>query len=78
MFFADTPLPLWKMYKRDVTFSMGTASVSPHLSKVLEMLRCGHIHPERLTTTSRWEDATQALLEPHMKPVIVRPRLHSS
>jgi len=75
IFFADTPLPLWEMYKRDVTFSTGTASVSPHLPKVLELLRCGHIHPERLITTHRWEDATSALLEPDMKPVIVRPRL---
>lgn len=75
MFFADTPLPLWEMYKRDVTFSMGTASVSPHLPKVLDLLRCGHIHPERVMSTHGWEDATEALLEPHMKPVIVRPRL---
>jgi len=76
MFFADTPLPLWEMYKRDVTFSMGTASVSPHLPKVLDLLRCGHIHPERVMTTHGWEDATEALLEPHIKPVMVRPRLH--
>ena len=75
MFFADTPLPLWEMYKRDVTFSMGTASVSPHLPKVLELLRCGHIHPGRVMTTHAWDDAPQALLEPDMKPVIVRPRL---
>jgi len=75
IFFSDTPLPLWEMYKRDVTFSMGTASVSPHLLKVLELLRCGHIHPERVMSTHIWEDATEALLEPHIKPVIVRPRL---
>lgn len=75
MFFADTPLPLWEMYKRDVTFSMGTASISPHLPKVLDLLRCGHIHPERVMTTLPWEDAPKALLEPHLKPVMVRPRL---
>ena len=75
MFFTDTPLPLWEMYKRDVTFSMATASVSPHLPKVLDLLRCGHIHPERVMSTRRWEDATKALLEPHIEPVIVRPRL---
>ncbi len=75
VFFSDTPMPLWEMYKRDVTFSTGTASVSPHLPKVLELLRCGHIHPERVMSTHGWEDATQALLEPHLKPVIVRPRL---
>jgi len=75
IFFADTPLPLWEMYKRDVTFSTGSASVSPHLPKVLELLRCGHIHPERVMTTHAWADAPEALLEPDMKPVIVRPRL---
>ncbi len=75
IFFADTPLPLWEMYKRDVTFSMGSASVSPHLPKVLELLRCGHIHPQRVMTTHAWADAPEALLEPDMKPVIVRPRL---
>lgn len=75
IFFADTPLPLWEMYKRDVTFSMGTASVSPHLPKVLDLLRCGHIHPERVMSMHPWEDATEALLEPHIKPVITRPRL---
>ena len=78
MFFADTALPLWEMYKRDVTFSMGTASVSPHIPKVLDLLRCGHIHPERLMSTHSWKDATEALLEPYMKPVIVRPRLLAS
>lgn len=75
MFFADTPLPLWEMYKRDVTFSMGTVSVSPHLPRVLELLRCGHIHPERVMTEHAWQDAPDALLLPEMKPVIVRPRL---
>ena len=75
IFFEDTPLPLWEMYKRDVTFSTGTASVSPHLPKVLDLLRCGHIHPEQVTSTHDWEDAPEALLESHMKPVIVRPRL---
>jgi len=77
IFFEDTPLPLWEMYKRDVTFSMGTASVSPHLPKMLELLRCGHIHPERVMTTHTPEEATEALLAPHLKPVIVRPRLHA-
>ena len=74
MFFADTPLPLWEMYKRDVTFSMGAASVSPHLPKVLELLRCGHIHPNRVMTRHSWDEAPLALLEPDMKPVMVRPR----
>lgn len=75
MFFGDTPLPLWEFYKRDITFSMGTASVTPHLPKALDLLRCGLIHPDRVITTHPWDDAPEALLEPDLKPVIVRPRL---
>jgi len=75
MFFADTPLPLWEMYKRDVTFSMGTASVKPHVPAVLELIRSGQIHPDRVMTTHDWETAPQALLEPDLKPVMVRPRI---
>ena len=77
MFFQDTPLPLWEFYKRDVTFSMGTASVTPHLPKVLELLRCGHIHPERVMTVYQAEDALEVLIQTDLKPVIVRPRLQS-
>lgn len=75
MFFADTPLPLWEFYKRDITFSMGTASVRPHLPAVLELLRQGRLRPDRVMTTHPWDDAPTALLEPDMKPVLVRPRL---
>lgn len=75
IFFADTPLPLWDMYLRDVTFSIGSASVTPHLPKVLELLRCGHIHPERVMTVYDWQDAPGVLAQDDMKPVIVRPRL---
>lgn len=45
MFFADTPLPLWEMNKRDVTFSTGTASVKPHVPAVLELIRSGQSTP---------------------------------
>jgi len=45
MFFADTPLPLWEMNKRDVTFSSGTASVKPHVPAVLELIRSGQSTP---------------------------------
>lgn len=75
MFFQDTPLPLWEMYKRDVTFSMGSVSVTPHLPRVLDLLRCGHIHPDRVMTRHPWDEAPEALLEPDLKPVLVRPKL---
>jgi len=78
MFFADTPLPLWEFYKRDITFSMGTASVRPHLPAVLELLRQGRLRPDRVITTHSWDDAPHALLEPDIKPVLVRPRLFAA
>jgi len=75
MFFGDTPMPLWEMYLRDVTFSIGLPSVAPHIPAVLKLASCGHIHPERLVQVVDWSDACEGLLEPHLKPVMVRPRL---
>lgn len=75
MFFGDTPLPLWEMYIRDATLAVGIPNVGPHIPRVLELARCGHIHPERLMTVHDWDDAPQALLEHDIKPVVVRPRI---
>ena len=77
IFFGDTPLPLWDMYMRDISVAIGLPSVGPYIPKVLELARCGHIHPERLMTVHAWEDAPSALLEPEIKPVVVRSRLFS-
>ena len=78
MFFGDTPLPLWEMYLRDVSFATGIPNVGPHIPKVLELARCGHIHPERVMTVHDWEDAPNALLSHDMKPVVVRPQIFAS
>ena len=75
MFFGDTPLPLWDLYTRDLSFSMGLASVGPRIQAVLELARCGHIHPGRITSVHDWEDAPHVMLEDHIKPVMVRPTL---
>lgn len=77
IYFQDTPLPLWEMFLRGVTVSLGLPNSGPHIPAVLELARCGHIHPERLITTHAWEDAPVALLGPDIKPVMVRPRLVS-
>ncbi len=74
MFFQDTPIPVWELYKRDITFSTGLASITPHLPKVLELLRCGHLHPELVMTPYDAEDAPEVLAQSDLKPVIVRPR----
>jgi alcohol dehydrogenase len=74
MFVGDTPMPLWEMYLRDVSFSIGLPSVGGHIPEVLKLAKCGHIHPERVMRVIDWSDACEGLLEPHLKPVMVRPR----
>lgn len=78
MFFNDQALPMWELYLRDVTLSIGLPNSKPHVPDVLELVRCGHIHPERLVTVHDYRDAPEALYSPDIKPVIVRPRLLSS
>lgn len=76
IFFQDTPMPLWKLCVRDATSSVDIPSLRPHLPRVLELLRCGHVHPERVTSRiMQWDDGAEALAEPSVKPVVVRPAL---
>lgn len=74
---TDTEIPFWDMYLRGVSMSFGLPNVGPHIPKVLDLARCGHIHPERLVTLYNAVDATSALLEPSIKPVLVRDKLLS-
>ena len=68
-------MPLWEMFLRDVTMSIGLPNAGPHIPAVLELARCGHIHPERMVTVHPAEDAPETLLAPEIKPVLVRSRL---
>ncbi len=75
IYFQDIPMPLWEMYLRDVSFSTGRPSVRPHIPDVLEMVRGGKTHPEHVTSRIiAWDDAADALVEPSLKPIVVRPR----
>ena len=78
MFFADTPLPLWEMYQRDVTVSVGAVSVTPHVPAVLDLLRLGRLRPELVISVHDAELAPQVLVARDMKPVLVRPRLNDT
>ncbi len=78
MFFADTPLPLWDMYQRDITLSVGAVSVTPHVPAVLDLLRLGRLRPELVISVHDAEQAPEVLLARDMKPVLVRPRLNST
>jgi len=75
MFFADTPLPLWDMYQRDVTVSVGAVSVTPHVPAVLELLRQQRLRPELVISVHDAEHAPEVLLARDMKPVLARPQL---
>jgi alcohol dehydrogenase len=54
IYFLDTPLPLFDMYLKDVTFRTGRPSVGPHIAKVRSLLADGRIHPEKLSETALW------------------------
>jgi threonine dehydrogenase-like Zn-dependent dehydrogenase len=75
MFFDLQPVPLWEMFVRDASLSIGLPSVKTHIHTVANLVKCGHLHPERLITIREEADAIEALCSPAIKPVIVRPRL---
>jgi len=79
IFFEDKPIPLWEMYQRDVTFSTGKPSTRPFIPAVLELCRCGQLHPERVVSkVIPWEMAAEGLVEPSLKPVVVRQPVYSN
>ncbi|WP_428343118.1 alcohol dehydrogenase catalytic domain-containing protein [Mycobacterium sp.] len=75
MFFQDVRMPVWEMYQRDVTFSTGFVSITPHVQHVLSLLERNRLHPQIFATTHEWDSAPDVLLEPHVKPVLTRPPL---
>jgi D-arabinose 1-dehydrogenase-like Zn-dependent alcohol dehydrogenase len=79
IFFQDTAVPMMEIYMRDVTFSNGRPSTRPHIPAVLELCRCGKLHPENVVSkVIAWDDAPEALLEPQLNPVIARQPILSS
>ena len=75
MFFKPELVPLSEMFFRDASISIGMPSVKPHIHEVCNLVKCGHLHPERLVTVHDESQAIDALLSAEIKPVIVRPRL---
>lgn len=73
--FDDPKIPLFSMYLRDVTFSVGLCSVRPHMPKVLDLVATGQCDPMSLTTVVSTEEAPDALVAHAGKVVVVRPRL---
>lgn len=75
--FDDPKIPLFSMYLRDITLSVGLCSVRPHIPKVLDLVRQRHCDPMAVTQVVAMEDAADALALNPGKVVAVRPRITS-
>jgi len=78
IFFENKPIPMWEMYRREVTFSTGRPSTRAAIPTVLELCRCGKLHPERVVSkVIPWDEAPDQLIEPSLKPVVARAPIFS-
>ncbi|MFJ9991836.1 zinc-binding dehydrogenase [Pseudomonas putida] len=74
--FEDPKIPLFGMYLRDVTLSVGVCNVRPHIPKVLDLVAHGHCDPLLVSpTVVSWEEAPEALVQPLAKCIMVRERI---
>lgn len=73
--FDDPKIPLFQMYLRDVTFSVGLCGVRPHMPKVIDLVRGGQCDPLALTRIVSCEEAPDALDHHPGKVVMVRERV---
>jgi threonine dehydrogenase-like Zn-dependent dehydrogenase len=73
---AGTSIPLWHMYLHGGTLSTGLANVRADLPDIMHTIQSGALRPELVTTLrAQWADATEALLIPTTKVILVRPSL---
>ncbi|MES2818926.1 MAG: alcohol dehydrogenase catalytic domain-containing protein [Pseudomonadota bacterium] len=74
--FEDPKIPLFGMYLCDVTLSVGACNVRPHIPKVFELVGSGRCDPLLVSpTVVPWQEATEALLQPLAKCIVVRERI---
>jgi threonine dehydrogenase-like Zn-dependent dehydrogenase len=74
--FEEPQIPIFGMYMRDVTLSVGACNVRPHIPKVLELVRDGHCDPMLVSpTVVSCEEAPEALIQPLAKCIVVRERI---
>jgi threonine dehydrogenase-like Zn-dependent dehydrogenase len=68
-----TPVPLFEMYTKGITFKTGMVHARPAMEPVLDLVREGRFAPERVTTrVVGWEEAPEALVDHFGKLVLVR------
>jgi threonine dehydrogenase-like Zn-dependent dehydrogenase len=74
--FDDPKIPLFGMYLRDVTFSVGLCNVRPHIPKVFDLVSSGRCDPLMVSpSVVSPDEATEALLNPLAKCIMVRERI---
>jgi alcohol dehydrogenase len=74
--FEDPKIPLFGMYLRDVTLSVGVCNVRPHIPKVFDLVGSGRCDPLLVSpTVVSCEEATEALVQPLAKCIVVRERV---
>jgi threonine dehydrogenase-like Zn-dependent dehydrogenase len=68
-----TPVPLFEMYTKGITFHTGRVHSRAVLPKVLELISDGRIRPEQVTSAVvPWDEAAEALATPRTKLVVTR------
>ena len=74
--FEDPRIPLFGMYLRDVTLSVGVCNVRPHIPTVFDLVGSGRCDPLLVSpTVVSCEDAPEALVAPQAKCIVVRDRI---
>lgn len=77
--FEPPRIPLFGMYMRNVTMSVGACNVRPHIPKVLELVNSQQCDPMLVCPqVVDCDDALQALIQPTAKCIMVRERVTTS
>jgi threonine dehydrogenase-like Zn-dependent dehydrogenase len=68
-----TPLPLWDMYSKSITFHIGVSHPRRDIPEILPLIQSGRFKPEQIATlVADWSDAPKAYLEKTTKLVLKR------
>ncbi|OIN78860.1 zinc-dependent alcohol dehydrogenase [Mycobacterium malmoense] len=71
-----TPMPLFGMYSKGITFHTGRVHARAVIPSVLDLVASGRFDPAVVTSAVvPWDDAATALAEPPTKLVVARPEL---
>lgn len=74
--FDDPAIPLFGLYMRGVTLSVGACNVRPHIPKVFDLVGSGRCAPLLVSpTVVSCDEATEALVQPLAKCIVVRERI---